>query len=138
MAPSWPFSCSESHQQPLALDGSAPFTHHGAAYVLLRVVSPWSRKAHVSLRPWLTAQQEWARPPGPHQVKGSVSLGGTPAGHCGRARAAALHQLGGLRHLLCEPGAGPGRLPDEPERLPELLGCADGYVMPSCVPTAPQ
>lgn len=95
------------------------------------------RKAHVSLRPWLTAQQEWAGPPGPHQVKGSVSLGGTPAGHGGRARAAALHQLGGLRHLLCEPGAGPGRLPYEPERLPELLGCADGYVMPSCLPTAP-
>lgn len=42
MAPSWPFSCSESHQQPLALDGGAPSTHHGAACVLLRGVSTWS------------------------------------------------------------------------------------------------
>ena len=47
-------------------------------------------------------------------------LGGAPEGHRGRARAAALHQLGGLRDLLCEPGTGPGGLPHEPE----WLGCA--------------
>lgn len=41
--------------------------------------------AHMSLRPWLRAQQEWARSPGPHQLKGSVPTGGAPAGHCGRA-----------------------------------------------------
>ncbi|GAB5576958.1 deleted in lung and esophageal cancer protein 1-like [Prionailurus iriomotensis] len=48
--------------------------------------------------------------------------GGAPEGHRGRARAAALHQLGGLRDLLCEPGTGPGGLPHEPE----WLGCAYG------------
>lgn len=83
-------------------------------------------RARVSLRCWLRAHQEWAKSPGPHQVNGSVPVGGAPAGHRGCARAAALHQLGGFWDLLCEPGASPGDLPDEPEWLPELLGRADG------------
>ena len=64
-------------------------------------------------------------------------LGGAPAGHRGHARAAALHQLGGLQHPLCEPEAGLRGLSDEPEWLPELLDCADGYVRPSWLRTAP-
>ena len=84
------------------------------------------------LCPWLRAQWEWVRSPSPHQVKGSVPpQGGAPAGRCGRARAAALHQLGGLRDLLREPGPRPGGLPDEPERLPELLDRVDRCAMPS-------
>ena len=61
----------------------------------------------------------------------ALSPGGAPAGRGGCARAAALHQLGGLRHLLREPGPGPGGLPHEPEWLPKLLGRADRCVRPS-------
>lgn len=90
----------------------------------------------MSPRRWLRAHLEW-QSPGPHQVNGSVPIGGAPAGHCGGARATALHQLGGFRDLLCEPGASQGDLPDEPEWLPELLDCADGYAMLSFLPIAP-
>lgn len=108
-----------------------------AACVLLRSVSTWDQQG--SCVPEVLAQSPpgMAKPPGPHQVNGSVPIGGAPAGHCGSARAAALHQLGGLWDLLCEPGASPGDLPDEHEWLPELLGRADGYAMPSFLPTAP-
>ena len=61
----------------------------------------------------------------------ALSPGGAPAGRGGCARAAALHQLGGLWHLLREPGPGPGSLPHEPEWLPKLLGRADRCVRPS-------
>lgn len=129
-------TCTESHQQPLALDGGAGLLP--PTMVLLVCSSEVSllgvSRAHVSLRPWLRAQQKWARSPGPQQVKGSVPTGGAPAGHCGCARAATLHQLGGLRDLLCERGTGPGGVPDEPERLPELLDRADGYVVPPVWP----